>query len=386
MHLSFIVDQTEKYSSWLTEGLGQQQSAPSAPASIVGTGPPSVCDSVTSPGPSTADVVADDDDFDPDLSSTDDEETIEREELEPDDDADSADELNALQMESEMPLEELLLKFSSRTEDRKSPPPAVESLDKLSGGGVAIANGATLPRSARLRNRLCSVTPSSCTSPRRESTESRNESSVISMTVSREDETMEASGSGDDDSEGAADNEADKTISDPPLGTEFLISNDDDVTAIKLEVVVKSDVVEENPEIKDVDDPGKQMKDIAEAAMSIQPTGYTLETAHVKTTVPFLIKHQLREYQHVGLDWLATMYEQRLNGILADEMGLGKTIQTIALLAYLACERNIWGPHLIVVPTSVMLNWEMECKKWCPALKILTYYGNIKERRAKRQV
>ena len=60
----------------------------------------------------------------------------------------------------------------------------------------------------------------------------------------------------------------------------------------------------------------------------------------VKTKVPFLLKHSLREYQHVGLDWLATMHEKRLTGILADEMGLGKTIQTIALLAHLACEKG----------------------------------------------
>ena len=58
---------------------------------------------------------------------------------------------------------------------------------------------------------------------------------------------------------------------------------------------------------------------------------------------------------------------------------------TISLLAYLACERGEWGCHLIIVPTSVMLNWEMELKKWCPALKILTYYGSQKERRQKRQ-
>ena len=102
--------------------------------------------------------------------------------------------------------------------------------------------------------------------------------------------------------------------------------------------------------------------------------------------MPFLLRHTLREYQHVGLEWLATMYEHRLNGILADEMGLGKTIQTIALLAYLVCEKHVWGPHLIVVPTSVMLNWEMELKKWCPAFKILTYYGSVKERKMKRQV
>ena len=56
--------------------------------------------------------------------------------------------------------------------------------------------------------------------------------------------------------------------------------------------------------------------------------------------MPFLLKHKLREYQHVGLDWLAIMHDKRLNGILADEMGLGKTIQTIALLAHLACTKS----------------------------------------------
>ena len=64
----------------------------------------------------------------------------------------------------------------------------------------------------------------------------------------------------------------------------------------------------------------------------------------------------------------------------------GKTIQTIALLAHLACEEGNWGPHLIVVPTSVMLNWEYELKKWCPAFKLLTYFGPFKERKQKRIV
>lgn len=66
----------------------------------------------------------------------------------------------------------------------------------------------------------------------------------------------------------------------------------------------------------------------------------------VKTPIPFLLHGTLREYQHIGLDWLVTMYEKKLNGILADEMGLGKTIQTIALLAHLACEK---GTNLVVV-------------------------------------
>lgn len=53
---------------------------------------------------------------------------------------------------------------------------------------------------------------------------------------------------------------------------------------------------------------------------------------------PFLLKGDLREYQLIGLNWLVSLNHRRLNGILADEMGLGKTIQTIALLAWLACE------------------------------------------------
>ncbi|RMJ22265.1 hypothetical protein PHISP_06866 [Aspergillus sp. HF37] len=104
-----------------------------------------------------------------------------------------------------------------------------------------------------------------------------------------------------------------------------------------------------------------------------------------KTPVPHLVRGTLREYQHDGMDWLAGLYSSHINGILADEMGLGKTIQTIALLAHLAVEHHKWGPHLVVVPTSVVLNWEMEFKKWCPGFKIMTYYGSIEERKQKRK-
>ena len=110
-----------------------------------------------------------------------------------------------------------------------------------------------------------------------------------------------------------------------------------------------------------------------------------VSTTAISTPVPSLLRGTLREYQHVGLDWLAKLYSNRQNGILADEMGLGKTIQTIALLAHLAINHEAWGPHLIVVPTSVMLNWEMEFKKFLPGFKVLTYYGTIEERKRKRE-
>ncbi|KAF9228453.1 hypothetical protein BS17DRAFT_339377 [Gyrodon lividus] len=104
-----------------------------------------------------------------------------------------------------------------------------------------------------------------------------------------------------------------------------------------------------------------------------------------KIKPPLLLRGVLRPYQQAGLEWLASLHSNNLNGILADEMGLGKTIQTIALLAHLACDRGIWGPHLIIVPTSVLLNWEMEFKKFLPGFKILSYHGTTKRRKELRQ-
>lgn len=101
--------------------------------------------------------------------------------------------------------------------------------------------------------------------------------------------------------------------------------------------------------------------------------------------VPFLLRAELRPYQLAGLEWLARAYKNKINAILADEMGLGKTLQTIALLAHLACDLGIWGPHLIVVPSSVILNWEREFHRFMPGCKVLTYYGSQAERKAKRK-
>eukprot|EP00039_Didymoeca_costata_P027922 m.19479 g.19479 ORF g.19479 m.19479 type:complete len:1962 (-) comp6594_c0_seq1:161-6046(-) len=131
--------------------------------------------------------------------------------------------------------------------------------------------------------------------------------------------------------------------------------------------------------------PPPELEASAAKADKFQPGGCTLEDVQVKTRIPLLFKGKLRQYQHIGLDWLVNMHGRKLNGILADEMGLGKTIQTISLLAYLASEKGNWGPHLIIVPTTVMLNWELEFKKFCPGFKILTYFGTMQERKQKRQ-
>lgn len=73
------------------------------------------------------------------------------------------------------------------------------------------------------------------------------------------------------------------------------------------------------------------MNDVAAVVAKFQPKGTTLATTEVKTAVPFLLKHKLREYQHIGLDWLVAMHERKLNGILADEMGLGMFNYVVSL-------------------------------------------------------
>uniref|UniRef100_A0A8C8K7U3 E1A binding protein p400 n=1 Tax=Oncorhynchus tshawytscha TaxID=74940 RepID=A0A8C8K7U3_ONCTS len=133
---------------------------------------------------------------------------------------------------------------------------------------------------------------------------------------------------------------------------------------------------------------GKPKKDIAEVAAAtelILPKGSARTTSSVRSQAPFLLHGSLREYQQIGVDWLASLHKKHLNGILADETALGKTVQIVAYLAHLACQEGIWGPHLVVVRTCKMLSWEMEFKRWCPGLKILLYLGNRHECRAKRR-
>ncbi|PWN36896.1 uncharacterized protein FA14DRAFT_119093 [Meira miltonrushii] len=100
---------------------------------------------------------------------------------------------------------------------------------------------------------------------------------------------------------------------------------------------------------------------------------------------PKMLTCQLKEYQLKGLNWLANLYEQGINGILADEMGLGKTVQSISLMAYLAEVHDIWGPFLVIAPASTLHNWQQEISRFVPNLKALPYWGNVKDRTVLRK-
>ncbi|RXG49011.1 hypothetical protein VDGE_04707 [Verticillium dahliae] len=119
-----------------------------------------------------------------------------------------------------------------------------------------------------------------------------------------------------------------------------------------------------------------------EGEMNFQnPTGL----GDVEIGQPKLINAQLKEYQLKGLNWLANLYEQGINGILADEMGLGKTVQSISVMAYLAEKYDIWGPFLVVAPASTLHNWEQEIRKFVPEFKILPYWGSAGDRKVLRK-
>ncbi|XP_028677785.1 chromatin-remodeling ATPase INO80 isoform X1 [Erpetoichthys calabaricus] len=100
---------------------------------------------------------------------------------------------------------------------------------------------------------------------------------------------------------------------------------------------------------------------------------------------PTIFHGKLKGYQLKGMNWLANLYEQGINGILADEMGLGKTVQSIALLAHLAERDNIWGPFLIISPASTLNNWHQEFTRFVPKFKVLPYWGNPHDRKVIRK-
>lgn len=97
---------------------------------------------------------------------------------------------------------------------------------------------------------------------------------------------------------------------------------------------------------------------------------------------PRMMSHELimKDYQVLGLNWLALLFSRQMSGILADDMGLGKTCQVIAFLTHLFESNKSKGPHLIIVPGSTLENWLREFSKFSPDLVVRPYYGSQKER------
>jgi SNF2 family DNA or RNA helicase len=83
---------------------------------------------------------------------------------------------------------------------------------------------------------------------------------------------------------------------------------------------------------------------------------------------------QLRDYQREGLGWFEFLQKFKFGGCLADDMGLGKTVQVLALLE--SRRKGNPRPSLVVVPRSLIFNWQQEAARFTPRLRVLTHTGS----------
>lgn len=106
-----------------------------------------------------------------------------------------------------------------------------------------------------------------------------------------------------------------------------------------------------------------------------------------ETEVPLHFKGKLRPYQKAGYNWFHFLRKYNFGGCLADDMGLGKTVQTLALLQKIKEENQAEGissTSLIIMPTSLIYNWQNEAGKFAPDLKILIHTGTTRSKDIER--
>ena len=91
------------------------------------------------------------------------------------------------------------------------------------------------------------------------------------------------------------------------------------------------------------------------------------------------IKATLRKYQEDGVKWLNYLYANGMGGCLADDMGLGKTLQVISLIDSHIDDKDRVGPTLVVMPRSLLFNWESEFRKFAPHIDVALYHGHARD-------
>ncbi|NGF56872.1 DEAD/DEAH box helicase [Parapedobacter sp. SGR-10] len=93
---------------------------------------------------------------------------------------------------------------------------------------------------------------------------------------------------------------------------------------------------------------------------------------------PLHFNGQLRPYQQAGYNWFHFLQKYQFGGVLADDMGLGKTVQTLAMLQRqkeVLQHTDQTKTSLLIVPTSLVYNWQSEARKFAPKLRLLFHTG-----------
>lgn len=89
---------------------------------------------------------------------------------------------------------------------------------------------------------------------------------------------------------------------------------------------------------------------------------------------------ELRPYQERGLAWLTFMNDLGLGALLADDMGLGKTISVLSLLVHERENGARPDPTLLVLPMSLVGNWQREAARFTPKLRVYVHHGTGRRR------
>ncbi|NCP85840.1 DEAD/DEAH box helicase family protein [bacterium] len=103
-------------------------------------------------------------------------------------------------------------------------------------------------------------------------------------------------------------------------------------------------------------------------------------TSITPQSLPQNLTAELRPYQKAGVDWLHFLREYQFGGCLADDMGLGKTVQVLAFLQAIKEKNEANKAALVVVPKSLLTNWQREIEKFTPGLRALEYHGYAREK------
>ena len=100
--------------------------------------------------------------------------------------------------------------------------------------------------------------------------------------------------------------------------------------------------------------------------------------------LPASFQGELRPYQKAGYDWLHFLRECQFGGCLADDMGLGKTVQALVFLQSLYESHPGYTPpshaSLLVVPRSLLVNWQREASRFTPSLRIQEYFVTSRQK------